>query len=114
MTDTVAERKLDSNKAYLNLVQTGEEWADKNAAADLLEETKKTVLSRLVNESQEKSHAAKESQAMTHPDYLAHLESMVEARRHANRARVRYDAAKALTELRRSEESTRRSEMNLR
>ena len=105
---------LDSNRAYDALIRAGDDWADKNAAADLLEETKKSVLAKLKNEADAKSEAARESLALCHQDYRAHLESMVEARKQANRARVRYDAAKVLAEMRRSEESTRRAEMTLR
>lgn len=110
----VEEPVLNSNKSYLELVKSGEDWADKDAAATLLEETKKSVLAKLKNESGEKTDAAKETVALCHPDYHQHLEIMVEARRQANRAKVKYDSAKTLAEMRRSEESTRRAEMNLR
>ncbi len=108
------ERKLDSDKAYDALVRSGEDWADKDAAASLLEESRKSVLAKLKNESGEKSDAAKETLALCHSDYREHLGLMIEARREANRARVRYDSAKVLAEMRRSEESTRRAEMTLR
>jgi hypothetical protein len=38
----------------------------------------------------------------------------VTARKAANKARVRYDSARVLAELRRSQESTRRAEMTMR
>lgn len=106
--------KLDSDRAYDALVKSGEDWADKDAAASLLEETKKTVLAKLKNEAGLKSDAANETVALATDDYRAHLEYMVEARRVANKARVRYDSAKTLAEMRRSEESTRRAEMTMR
>jgi hypothetical protein len=106
--------KLDSDRAYDALIKSGDDWADKEAAASLLEETKKTVLAKLKLESDERSDAARETVALCHPDYQAHVEAMVEARRQATRARVRYDGAKTLAELRRSEESTRRAEMSIR
>lgn len=106
--------RLDADKAYATLISSGEDWADKNAAANLLEETKKSVLSRLKNESGAKSDAAKETEALSHPEYQQHVETMVEARRVADRARVKYDSVKILTELRRSEESTRRAEAQIR
>lgn len=106
--------KLNSDKAYEALIESGDDWADKDAAASLLEETKKSVLARLKNESGEKSDAAKETIALCHEDYMEHLGLMVEARRAANKAKVRYDSAKTLAEMRRSEESTRRAEMTLR
>jgi hypothetical protein len=108
------DRKLDSDRAYAALVEYGDDWADKDAAANLLEETKKSVLARIKNETESKSDAARETVALAHPDYRAHVDSMVEARRVANRAKVRYDSARVLAEMRRSEESTRRAEMTMR
>lgn len=108
------DNRLNSDRAYDALVKAGEEWADKDAAATLLEETRKSVLAKIKNESGEKSDAAKETIALCAGEYLAHVESMVEARRVANKARVRYDSAKTLAELRRSEEATRRAEANIR
>lgn len=106
--------KLNSDRAYESLVETGEDWADKDAAATLLEETKKTFLAKLKNEAKAKSDAAAETVALCDPAYVEHIETMVEARRVANRAKVKYDSAKTLAELRRSEESTRRAEMQIR
>ena len=106
--------KFDSDRAYDALIKSGEDWADKDAAASLLEETKKSMLAKVKNDVPEKSDAAKETIALCHPDYLDHLGLMVEARKAANKAKVRYDSAKTLAEMRRSEESTRRAEMTLR
>lgn len=104
---------LDSDKTYAALVKAGDDWADKDAAATLLEETKKTVLAKLKLESDEKSDAARETVALCHPDYQQHLESMTDARKAATKAKVRYDSAKTLAELRRSEEATRRAEAQI-
>lgn len=109
----VDSAKLNSDLAYDELIRRGEDWADKDAAATILEETKKSVLARLMNTGNG-SVAAREMLALADRDYLDHLDIMVEARRMATRARVRYDAAKTLAEMRRSEESTRRAEMTLR
>jgi hypothetical protein len=105
---------LDPDRVYNSLVKAGEEWADKQSAADLLEETKKSVLAELTNQCEGKSHAVKESTALALPEYRLHLANMVKARRDANICRVRYEAQKMLAELRRTEASTRRAEMTLR
>lgn len=104
---------MDAEKIYESLVKAGEEWADAQAAADLLEETKKSVMAKLVNEA-EGSVNAREYKALADPEYRRHIDGMVTARKAANKARVRYDSAKILSELRRSEESTRRAEMTFR
>ena len=105
---------FDPDKFFHSVVEAGNDWADKNAAADLLEETKKSVLAELVNGAAGTSNAAKETVALADPAYKLHVVNMVTARKESNRARVKYDAMKMLAELRRSQESTRRAEMTLR
>ena len=106
---------LNADKIYAELISAGNAFADTDAAASLLEEAKHSMLSKLTNEQMlntdsriQAEQNAKASQ--TYQDYIA---GMVEARRVANRARVRYQAIQTLAELRRSQESTRRQEMRL-
>ena len=94
---------------YRSLLESGEDWADKESAADLLEETKKTVLAELMQNYQG-STAERERLALADPAFKLHITNMVSARKEANRAKVRYDSAKVLAELRRTQESTRRLE----
>ncbi len=105
---------LNPDQMYQEIVKAGEDWADKESAADLLEETKKSVLAELVNDAPGSTVAAKEQAALADPAYKLHLKTMVAARKEANRARVRYDAARVLAELRRTQESTRRAEAMIR
>lgn len=108
------EADFDPDKTYAALVKAGEDWADANAAADALEETKKSVLAKLMLESGGKTNAEKEMLGLADEKYMSFVNSMVEARRTANKLRVRYDSAKTLAELRRSQESTKRAEMQIR
>lgn len=105
---------FDPDRFYSSVIEAGNDWADKNAAADLLEESKKSVLAELSTQAAGGSNAAKEAAALADASYRLHVTNMVAARREANRARVKYDAMKMLAELRRSQESTRRAEMALR
>ena len=105
---------IDPDKAFDALVRAGEDWAEKEAAAALLEETRKSVLAKLMNESAVASIAGKEMVALADPEYTKFVTGMVAARKAANKARVRYDSAKVLAGLRRSQESTRRAEMTMR
>lgn len=105
---------MDPQKIYESIIKAGEQWADAEAAAALLEETRKSVLAKLMNEAELTSIAGKEMVALGSDDYRKFVEGMVKARAAANKARVRYDSAKVLAELRRSEESTRRAEMQIR
>ena len=109
---SASESILNPERIFQALVEAGNDWADKNAAADLLEETKRTVMAGIMQDG-EGSIAAREAFALSSSTYGEHLEQMTEARRLANRAKVKYDSLKTLAELRRSEESTRRTEMRL-
>jgi hypothetical protein len=98
------------------LIEVGTDWADLDSAASLLEELKRSVVGKLVLE-----HTADgmpvgkaEHAAYASPEYQQHVRAMVEARRKATRARVRYDTGRAHIELMRSAESTKRAEMAMR
>ncbi len=90
----------------------GEEWADLDAAANMLEESRKSVLAELMNQC-EGSMASRESEALANPAYKLHITNMVTARKDANRARVKFDTAKAWVELVRTSEATKRAEMKV-
>lgn len=90
------------------LVKLGEEWAIANYAADLLEETKKPELARLMSKV-DGSIAAKEAEAQANPLYREHIAKMCEARRDANIAKVKYDSAKAYVELLRTQSANERA-----
>lgn len=107
------ENSFDPAKIYEALVRSGDMWVDKDAAANLLEETKKTVLAELMSKSVESTVAAREQVALASPEYRLHVTQMVSARKEANRAKVNYDAQKVLAELRRTEQSNYRAEMGL-
>jgi hypothetical protein len=104
---------MDVDQVHNRLVSAGEEWADQDAAASLLEETRKTVLAELMN-GLTGSIASRESEALANPVYKLHVTNMVTARKAANRAKVKYDSARAWCELVRTQEATRRAEITMR
>jgi hypothetical protein len=104
---------FDPEAIYRRLESAGDDWVDKNAAAEILEETKKTVLAERMN-SFHGSTAERERLALADAAYKLHLTNMVTARKEANRARVKYDSVRVLAEMRRTQESTRRAEANIR
>jgi len=103
--------RFDPTEIAERMRLAGEEWSDLDAAANMLEETRKSVLAELVNQSKGGSIAAKESEALANPAYKLHLTNMVNARREANRARVKYDTSKMWVELVRTSEATKRAEL---
>lgn len=90
------------------LVTLGSAWAEANYAADLLEETKKTELARLMNKL-EGSQAARETEAMANPLYREHIAKMTETRKTANIAKVKYDSAKVWVDLLRTQNANERA-----
>jgi hypothetical protein len=99
---------INPQNIYQKLETLGTEWAMANCAADLLEETKKTMLASLMI-GLEGSHASKEQQALSNPLYAEHITKMCEARRDANLAKVKYDSAKMWAELMRTKAATERA-----
>lgn len=105
---------FDPDLIYTQLIHAGEEWADKDAAAQMLEENKKSILAHLMIEAPGSTSAEKERLALADPSYKHHLKLMVTARKEATVAKVRYDAMRVLSEMRRTQESTRRAEIGIR
>lgn len=101
--------EFNPRKIYETLVKLGTDWADTDATASLFEENKKSVLAQIAATSNESSVAAKESFALRHEDYIRHIGSMVEARKEANRARVKYESGKTFVELLRTKEANERA-----
>jgi hypothetical protein len=108
------------------VIASGEDWADKDAAASALEETKKTTLASFILERVDAGRSGglgekakvvsvtyAEQAALADPRYVMHLELMVAARQESNRARVRYDLGKMKLELIRSLQATLRNEINI-
>ena len=106
---------LDPQEIYNRLVKAGEEWSRLNQIASLLEENKKTQLNQLKVEylDEKKSAAESEARALGSAEMSGYNQRMTEARKEANNARVKYDAAKAWFEGMRSLASTMRQEMKM-
>jgi hypothetical protein len=96
------------------LIEAGEEWAEANHAASLLEETKGTLLAKLLKEHMSEPAWKADALAKSDERYGQHIQAMVDAQREATKCRVRYDAGRAFIDLARSAESTRRAEMAMR
>lgn len=91
-------------------------WADAKAAAEALEETRKSVLAQAMTSYFAEGLAVNKSEthAMADRPYVAFIENMVKARHTADRARVRYDILRTRIELLRTNASTERAAMSMR
>ena len=104
----------DPNKIMAKVVEYGNEWADKQEAADLLDEEKKNVLARLkLSFKSEKSDAAKETLARAENEWTSYIVEMCKAKKEATKAKVRYDAAKSWADGLRTKAANLRAEMKL-
>lgn len=107
---------LDAERLCHELTQRGEAWADANAAAEALEETRQSLYSSIAAELLATGASAAKAEMLAKADerYAQHLKAMVAARKAANRARVRYDTYKVYCEMQRSNASTERALATLR
>ncbi len=114
--------QIDVDEEVDAVTRLGIEWAEKHETASLLEETKKTLLAQIIGELMSASRkdgkkglsfAQAEIEALADVRYEAHLREMTEARREANKARVRHETAGVRLEMLRSLMANRREEMRL-
>lgn len=82
--------------------------------AERLDKLAKRVLAQLVIHADGKSHAEREARARIEPKYIAAEDAAIEAATAANIARAEADGLQVKFEAWRTEQSTRRAEMQLR
>jgi len=106
---------ISSDKMYAKLLEVGDTWADAKAAWQALDDASSPVLADLTMTylGNGGSRIEAETLAKRSTQYRDHLTSVALAHKAFLRAQVRYDSLRTLIELRRSEESTRRAEMQL-
>ena len=105
---------IDPDKIYAHIMAAAKEWTVADEEARRLKELQPIVLAEIANQLPDKSMAERRSIALATPEYRHHITLMVAAKTKANATLARYKAAQNLAELRRSEESSRRAEMNIR
>lgn len=116
-------RDLDPARLTEEVIDDGNRWVDLDAAASVLEESRKSVLAKLILDCVENSLAGgakrpisatqAEYHALADESYKTHIELMVEARKAANRARVRYDLNRKKLDLLQTAHATLRQEMRM-
>lgn len=107
---------LDANEIFNSVSKAGEDWADKKAAYEMLDDMTATVRADVTTDfySSCSSKAEAQERALASKTYKDHIASLSAARRAWLLAEVKYKSVQLLAELRRSEESTRREEMRMR
>lgn len=99
---------IDANELYHKLTEAGNDWAEKQAAYNVLEDTKNAVLSKLMLNSKAPSVAAKEIEAKASAEFTDHVKSTQDAMKAALKAKVNYEAIKIWIDLKRTEAANER------
>lgn len=107
---------FDPDKIRERLLVVGEDWADKKSAFEALNDLTKTVLADVTANYIQScaSKAESEVRALGDRIYKEHLAGKAAARKEWLRAEVKWKTGVLWAELRRTQESTRRAEANIR
>jgi hypothetical protein len=104
---------LDANELYQKLIDAGNDWAEKQAAYNVLDDTRQAVLAKLTLASDAPSVAAREIEAKSSAAYEEHVKTTQEAFAAALKAKVKYNAIQVWIDLRRTEAANERAAMKL-
>ena len=105
---------LDADQIFKHIMEAAQEWVEADQESRRLTALEKVVLAEITNQQAAESMAERKSLALASGEYKHHVALMIAAKTKANMTLARYKAMQNLSELRRSEESTRRAEMGLR
>ena len=101
--------ELDANYLYHKLTEAGNEWADAQAAYNVLDDTKHTVLAKLTLSSGATSVAAREVEARASEEFINHVKATQEAFAKSLKAKVKYDSMKIWIDLQRTAAANERA-----
>ena len=99
-------------KAYKQMIETGNDWAEKEGAFGVLDDSNKSVLAECKMQSEAKSDAAKEMEARASETYTDFLDKLGKARKAKVLAKVKYDAIKAFGSFRQTQQSLEKAKFN--
>ncbi len=91
----------------------GEEWAELEAAAAILEDTKSAVLAQRMAQLGDIAVNKAEMAIKASPQWIDHVKTIVEARKAANLAKIKLDVARMEYGEQQSIEANKRAEMRL-
>lgn len=110
----VMDRLPSPDEVAAEMSRRGRAWAEMEQAANMLEETRKSVIASATLTAEGSSQAAKEAAALTSQLVRDHIKAMVEARGKATLARVNYDVYRVFADHVRSKLANDRAEMGIR
>lgn len=106
--------KLDNNPVWAEKYRlAGADWAEKEAAAQLLEDTKSAVMAQRQAMQGDIPVNRAEQIVKASPEWTQHVEKIVEARRQANLAKVELEAVRIAFSEWNNTEANARAEIKL-
>ena len=105
---------MSDNRPWSEIYRdAGEDWADKEAAAQLLEDTKSAYMAQWCAEQGDIPVNRAEQIVKSSPRWTAHVTQIVEARKEANKAKVRLESIKMRAMESQARDANYRAEMRL-
>ena len=102
---------INANHVFERLTKAGQQWAEAEAAATILEQTRKSVRSTIATEHLSNGEPANKAEMYAEADtrYQEHVSAMADARQAANIAKVNYYAMQTWCDLQRTNAATERA-----
>ena len=101
------------DKVAAELSKRGQAWASADSQYRAFDESTKSILSKIAGEA-EGSEAAKDRYARGSDEYQDHLQRLADSRLKALAAKVNYDVYRVWIDMKRSELSYNKAEMQIR
>jgi hypothetical protein len=105
---------MDPDRIYEATITAAKEWSVADAEARKLKALERIILSEITNRMEGNSFAEKKSKALASPEYRLHIDRMIAARTQSNLLKAKLEAVKDLSNNRRTQEVTHRTEMGIR
>lgn len=98
-----------------HIADRGREWAETQAQANLLEEQGKSLLAVITKEMTNRGVSATQAHSTARADerWMTHINGLAVAQEQAIIAKTRYEASKEYSQNMRTQQATRRAEMQL-
>lgn len=104
---------MDNRPFSEQFYEAAKDWAEKEAAADLLEQSKSSVMAQRQSMLGDMPVNRSEQMVKASPDWSEHVETIVSARREANLAKVKMDFLRMRFQEQMSVEANSRTEARL-
>lgn len=103
----------DNLPLYEQYALAANRWVDAEAAASLLEDTKSAILAQMMAKHGDIAINRAEQQVKSSPEWYAHVEGIIEARRQANHWKVQLEYIRMRFQEWQSQEANNRIEARL-